>query len=485
MRQHMLSELAAHIEAPVLGDAQITSITHDTHAITPGALWIAVPGLTQHGIDYLDDALAAGVSAVASDAHGVALANSAGLPTITLDDVRLGMATLASAFYDHPDRGLVLCGITGTNGKTTVAYMVRHILRSSGKSVGMIGTLGTWIDDQNIPGFRTTPESTDLFRTLADMRDAGVTHVVMEVSSHGLALKRVAAMTFDVGVFTNLTQDHLDFHGSMEHYFAAKSLLFNMTRAAVINIDDQSGIRLAAQLPEQILATVGASGQWVASKVHSSLETFTSFVLDGPDGEHHEVQIPVLGSFNVDNAVTSIAVCSLLEVDVATAIRSLESFSTVPGRFEAVPHSGGGRAYVDYAHTPDAVGKVLEAIRSAQPRTVITVIGCGGDRDPSKRFEMGKVASEFSDVVIVTDDNPRSENPDTIRAEVMRGALSGNALVHDIGDRRHAIHAALAMSKDGDVIAVLGKGHEQGQEIAGIIHPFDDREVIIQESQHA
>ena len=485
MQQHTLVEIGAAIGAPVSGDVSLAALTHDTRFITPGTLWVAVPGLAHHGIEFIDAAVAAGVTAIASDGKGIARAHELGIPTIELADVRRDMGRLAAFFYGHPDRNLSICGITGTNGKTTTAFMVRHILRSVGKSVGMIGTLGAWIDSEHVPGVRTTPESTDLFALLADMSSQGVTHVAMEVSSHGLSLHRVEGMTFDVGVFTNLTQDHLDFHGSMEEYFAAKASLFSHTRSAVVNVDDSWGMKLASTIVDQQLITIGSVGQWVARDVESSLETLTSFTLHAPEGEVHRVTLNMLGDFNVTNAVTALAVCSQFGIDIESSVHTMSTFSGVPGRFEDVSHQGPGRAFVDYAHTPDAVDKVLQGIRGAHPETLITVIGCGGDRDSSKRYDMGRVASELSDVVIVTDDNPRSEDPHLIRAEVLRGAHDGSARVIEIGDRREAIRTALGMADTRDVVAVLGKGHEQGQEISDVVHAFDDREVIKQESAHA
>ncbi len=482
----LLDVLAATLNAPVSGEVWVSGITHDSRAIQHGDLYVAVPGFKQHGIDFLEDAVAAGAVAVASDAHGVQVAQAYGLPTIELTDVRDGMATLAAQIYGHPERELVMIGITGTNGKTTTASMVRHILRSQGKITGMIGTLGAWCGDEHLPGMRTTPESTDLFALLGYFLDNNITHVVMEVSSHGLVLDRVAGITFDAAAFTNLSQDHLDFHETLDNYFAAKAKLFDHTQSAVINSDDEYGRKLIAQIGQRIpIATFGSAGKWSAREVSSHVSGQTTFVVSGVEIDEVQVSLPMFGHFNVANALCAMALVHSVGIDPKHAADALSTFAGVPGRSEIVSPSGSGTAVVDYAHTPDAVEKILQELRAVNPSRLITVIGCGGDRDPSKRFSMGHIASSLSDVVIVTDDNPRSESPEEIRAEVERGARSADADVMNIGDRRLAIRQALQLAHIGDIVAVLGKGHESGQEVAGEIQPFDDREVIRKESAHA
>ena len=482
----LLDVLAATLNAPVVGEVWVSGITHDSRQIQHGDLYVAVPGFTQHGIDFLEDAVAAGAVAVASDAHGVQVAQAYGLPTIELADVRHGMAALAAQIYCHPERELVMLGVTGTNGKTTTASMIRHILREQGISVGMIGTLGAWCGDEHLPGMRTTPESTDLFALLGYFRSRKITHVVMEVSSHGLVLNRVAGITFDVAAFTNLSQDHLDFHENMESYFAAKSMLFDHAQVAVVNTEDEYGRKLVSAIGTRIpVVTFGKGGTWSYDDVTSDVSGVTTFVVQHGGAESLQISLPMFGHFNVANALCSMAVVDAVGIAPEKSATALQTFTGVSGRSEIVSPSAAGTAVVDYAHTPDAVEKILHELRAVNPSRLITVIGCGGDRDSSKRYLMGHIASQLSDVVIVTDDNPRSENPDDIRAEVERGAREANADVINVGDRRQAIRQALHLAQSGDIVAVLGKGHESGQEIAGVVHPFDDREVIRQESAHA
>ena len=473
-----LVDLADLVSGDCHGDATVTGITHDSRRVSPGDLYVAVPGFTQHGADFVVAAQAAGAVALATDVAGAQQAAAAGvtLPTLVIDDVRRAMPVLAARIFGNPERDLVICGVTGTNGKTTVTHMLSGILSTHGHRVAVIGTLS---------GARTTPESTDLFAELRRLRDSGVTHVVMEVSSHGLALHRVDGITFAVAGFTNLSQDHLDFHGSMPAYFAAKRRLFDACDAAVVNVDDEWGRQLADELAAlgRPLVTVGTTGHYSVRNISQSLAEGLDFTLVAP-----QVSVPVhlatVGDFNAVNAAVAVAMATQLGVAVQQAAAALSTFQPVPGRLEPIPLQRGA-AVVDYAHTPDAVERVLSVLSGAGARRIITVIGCGGDRDPSKREPMGRVAARRSDVVIVTDDNPRSENPAAIRAAVMSGAREGNAQLHEIADRREAIRYALSVAGDRDVVAVLGKGHETGQEVAGVVRPFDDRAVVRQEGAGA
>lgn len=480
-----LTTVAHELSLTVSGEIMVSGITHDSREVLHGDIYVAIPGMKNHGIEFLNDAVASGAVAVASDAHGVAIAQNYGLPTIELPRPRHDMALLAQTIFHHPDRHLTLIGVTGTNGKTTVASMVRHILRSSGHHVGMIGTLGAFAGDEHLAGLRTTPESTDLYATLGYMHEQGITHVVMEVSSHGLELDRVAGLTFDSAVFTNLSQDHLDFHHSMENYFAAKVKLFNLTKAAVINTQDQYGHTLESLVPGNVqVLTCGAQGSVQAQNLAMTADGQAVFeVTIGTETSH--IDLPMVGAFNVMNALCACASVMQVGVSLEQAAQALSAFPGVPGRCERVVPSGDALAIVDYAHTPDAVEKILQELRHTTTGRLICVLGCGGDRDPIKRFDMGKIAAELADEVIVTDDNPRSEDPQSIRAEVIRGTQGGSASVHEVGDRRQAIELAISLGSRGDVIAVLGKGHETGQEINGEVFPFDDREVIRQVSARA
>jgi UDP-N-acetylmuramoyl-L-alanyl-D-glutamate--2,6-diaminopimelate ligase len=341
------------------------------------------------------------------------------------------------------------------------------------------------LGEENLPGARTTPESTDLYATLAVMAERGITHVFMEVSSHALALNRVSGIKFDVAIFTNLTQDHLDFHGSMENYFAAKALLFTpeFSKQAIICIDDDWGIKLADQVKIPAL-TIGANGVWKTTKANSSPDGITTQQINIANSDSISLAVNMLGSYNAINAACALAASKILGLSVSASLESLKSIRSIPGRLERVSIDSPGTAIVDYAHTPDAVATVLTVIKDANPKRIITVIGCGGDRDSLKRPLMGKVAAQLSDIVIVTDDNPRSEDPATIRKSVLDGAKDGPAQVFDIGDRREAISQALKLSQHGDVVAVLGKGHETSQEISGRVFTFDDRLVVSEESKN-
>jgi UDP-N-acetylmuramoyl-L-alanyl-D-glutamate--2,6-diaminopimelate ligase len=391
------------------------------------------------------------------------------------------MAQLAARTYGNPESNLVITGVTGTNGKTSVTHILQSLFSNFGYRVGVIGTVGSYIAGEYIPGVRTTPESTDLYALLAKMVESNVTHVFMEVSSHALEMERVAGLKFAQTVFTNLSQDHLDFHGTMENYFAAKAKLFTkeVSKHAVINSDDSWGKKLISliQIPT---STVGMESDWSISDLRLSV-TKTEFNLT-----HGQTAmpctLPMIGQFNAINAAMAVAVAVELGLDEQLVTRDLINVHPVPGRSQIVTHNSAGTVIVDYAHTPEAVEKVLETLREVCDGQLITVLGCGGDRDSVKRPLMGKIAAQISDVVIVTDDNPRSEDPAKIRSAILAGIESGETQVLEVGDRRNAIQTALSKASHSDVIAVLGKGHEQGQEIAGVIYPFDDVQVIQQES---
>ncbi|MBU6347521.1 MAG: UDP-N-acetylmuramoyl-L-alanyl-D-glutamate--2,6-diaminopimelate ligase, partial [Actinomycetales bacterium] len=364
-----------------------------------------------------------------------------------------------------------------------VTQMLRHLLSSVGNRVGVIGTLGTFIGDDQIPSARTTPESPDLFKLLAQMVAASVDTVCMEVSSHALELERVAGITFDIAIFTNLTQDHLDFHETMENYFLAKQKLFTNKRAkaAVICTDDQWGNRLLSITDAAQVVSVGPGSDWKVENVETNLSGITSFNLVGPD-VNCIVEIPMYGIFNAMNAALCLAACAILGYDPSNLASRFNSLPQVAGRMQVVTNSQQITALVDYAHTPDAVEKVLANIRTASPKKLVAVLGCGGNRDALKRPIMGAVAAQIADVVVVTDDNPRYEAPDQIRAEILSGITDSTAEIIEIGDRRIAIRTALKLAEPGTVVAVLGKGHEIGQEVSGVVYEFDDAQVIREES---
>jgi UDP-N-acetylmuramoyl-L-alanyl-D-glutamate--2,6-diaminopimelate ligase len=480
-----LSQLATLVSGSLTGEATVFGVTHDSRSVQLGDLYVALLGANNHGIDFIDEAISNGAVAVASDTHGASVAIQKRLPVIELSNAREDMAKLAAEVYDHPEKKLTLTAVTGTNGKTTTTHVLRSMFLDAEKQVGVIGTLGTYLGEEHLPGARTTPESTDLYATLALMAESGITHVFMEVSSHALALNRVSGIKFDVAIFTNLTQDHLDFHGSMDNYFAAKALLFTSeySKQAIICTDDDWGIKLAAQIKIPVV-TIGVSGDWKAARANSNSDGMTTQQVDFKDSDSISISVNMLGSYNATNAACALAASQLLGLPMAAGLESLKKVRSIPGRLEKVSIDSPGTAIVDYAHTPDAVATVLTVIKDANPKRVITVIGCGGDRDALKRPLMGKVAAQLSDIVIVTDDNPRSEDPAAIRKAIVDGTTHCPAQVIEVSDRRVAISKALELAEPGDVIAILGKGHETGQEMLGEMFPFDDRVVVREESKN-
>ncbi|HET7900101.1 MAG TPA: UDP-N-acetylmuramoyl-L-alanyl-D-glutamate--2,6-diaminopimelate ligase [Candidatus Nanopelagicales bacterium] len=471
----------------------VTGVTHDSRAVLPGDLYAALPGFRTHGAEFVAQAAAAGAVAVLTDPAGEERALAAGLPVLVADDPRSVLGAVASAVYGDPSHDLLVVGITGTNGKTTTSYLVDAGLRAAGLLTGVIGTVGTRVGDEVVPTVRTTPEATDVHALLAVMRERGVRAVTMEVSSHALRLGRVDGVRFDVAAFTNLSPDHLDFHADMDDYFDAKAQLFTAARSdrAVVCVDDEHGVAMAAAarsngLPTTTYATASSIATWTARDVRTIPGgSVLHAVADGADIEL-EVHLP--GAFNVANGLGALAILTALAIDPVVAARGIGSCPGVPGRMERVPDREprrGAFGYVDYAHTPDAVERALTAAREvARSRPghtarVIVVLGAGGDRDPHKRFAMGEAAVRGADRVIVTDDNPRGEDPAEIRREILRGAaVDPDALVTEIGDRRRAIHQAASEAGPGDVVLILGKGHEQGQEVAGTVTPFDDRVIL-------
>ncbi|WP_051425942.1 UDP-N-acetylmuramoyl-L-alanyl-D-glutamate--2,6-diaminopimelate ligase [Jiangella gansuensis] len=486
-------------------DVPVTGVTHDSRQVRPGDLYLALPGAVTHGARFAADAVRSGAVAVVTDPDGARLAGELPVPVLTADDPRAHMGAVAAAVYGHPDRDLMMLAVTGTNGKTTTSYLLESGLRAAGHTTGLIGTVETRVGDERVASIRTTPEATDVHALLAVMRERGVTACAMEVSSHAMVFGRVDGIVFDVAGFTNLTQDHLDFHTDLDDYFAAKARLFTpaRTRRAAVVLADEYGRRLAAGagVPTVTVLPAGADHPATAGaelRADWRVEHLGhTTVLAGPDGEKLELRVPLPGEFNVTNAALAVTMLVQAGVDAGDAARGVADCAGVPGRMERVvapaPDKPGApgttptdapNAVVDFAHTPDAIQNVLRALHPAG--RLIVVVGAGGDRDREKRPHMGQAAAAGADVVVVTDDNPRSEDPAAIRAAVVRGAqavpAAERAEVLEVAGRREAIRAALrAATGAGDTVVVLGKGHEQGQEIAGVVQPFDDREVLREE----
>jgi UDP-N-acetylmuramoyl-L-alanyl-D-glutamate--2,6-diaminopimelate ligase len=452
-----------------LAGARVTGCTHDSRAVLPGDLYAALPGAHAHGADFVAQAREAGAVAVLTDPAGSARVE--GLPVVVADNPRAVLGDVASWVHGHPSQALTVLGVTGTNGKTTTAFLLEAGLRAAGHTTGLLGTVLSRIGDEEVKSERTTPEATDLHAMFAAMRERGVTAVAMEVSSHALALGRVDGVRFDTAVFTNLTQDHLDFHADMEDYFQAKASLFTPRRArrGVVNAEDEHGQRLlaSAEIP---LTGYGDGAPFRAEDVvlGPDRSSFT-FVAHG---SATPASLNVPGAFNVSNAVGALACLVTAGVPLEAAARGIAELPGVPGRMERVDAGQPFTALVDYAHTPDAVETLLRTVRAVTPGRVIVVLGCGGDRDRGKRPLMGKAAVEGADVAVLTSDNPRSEDPLTILAEMAQP----DALVEP--DRRAAIALAVAQAGPGDAVVVAGKGHEPGQEVAGVVLPFDDRVVL-------
>ena len=456
---------SAGIAAPGDAGPEITGLAYDSRAAGPGTLFFAVPGFTSDGHDFAPRAIEQGAAALV-----VQRPLGLGVPEIVVPSVRTVMAPVAAAFHGDPTARLDVVGITGTNGKTTTAFLVRALLEAAGRQTGLLGTVTSVVGGVRREVQRTTPEAIDLQRDFAAMGQGGDVACAMEVSSHALELHRADAIHWAVALFTNLTQDHLDFHPTMEDYFAAKRRLFEAgPRAAVINLDDPYGRRLATDFPDaRTFSLDGQDADLVALDVRTGLQGST-FRVDGL-----EVRSPLPGRFNVANVLGAIAAARALGVDDATIAAALPRAGRVPGRFEPVEEGQPFAVLVDYAHTPDSLENVLRAARDLTERRVVTVFGCGGDRDRGKRPVMGDIARRLSDHTVVTSDNPRSEDPGAIIGEIVAGAGTGPDL-EAIEDRRAAIARAVELAEPGDVVVVAGKGHEQGQELAGGRKvPFDD-----------
>jgi UDP-N-acetylmuramoyl-L-alanyl-D-glutamate--2,6-diaminopimelate ligase len=469
-------------EGALLASVRVTGVTHDSGQVRPGDLYAALPGEHTHGARYAGQAAERGAVALLTDPDGVELAAGSGLPALVHDRPRAILGEVAARVYGHPGADLLVVGVTGTNGKTTITYLLEAALRAAGHRTGVIGTVGTRIGDEAVATVRTTPEATDVHALLAVMRDRGVTAVAMEVSSHALVLGRVDGLVFDLAVFTNLTQDHLDFHGDLMSYFAAKASLFSAdrARAALVCVDDEWGRRLrrTTTVPTETYGVESDDADWTVTSARA-VAGGSEVHVAGPGGVAHRLEIHLPGRFNVANGLASFAAAVRCGAEPVQAAAGIAGCAGVPGRMERVPDPCGDRgllALVDYAHTPDAVGRAVAAAREGARGRVVVVVGAGGDRDPQKRGDMGRVAAELADHVIVTDDNPRSEDPAVIRAALLAGAsAAGHASVVEVADRREAIGSAVAGAGAGGVVLVLGKGHEQGQEVAGRVHPFDDR----------
>jgi UDP-N-acetylmuramoyl-L-alanyl-D-glutamate--2,6-diaminopimelate ligase len=454
----------------------VTGVTHASTEVRPGDLYAALPGSRRHGAEFVREAAAAGAVAVLTDPAGLNLIGPGDVALIVVDDPRAQLGPVSAAVYGLPSERLSVLGVTGTAGKTSVVYLLESGLRAAGVPAGLIGTVETRLGDVVVPSARTTPEATDLHALFAVAVERGVRALAMEVSSHALKLGRVGGVRFAVGGFTNFGVDHLDFHPGVEDYFASKAKLFDGRSAVeVLNLDDPAQAALARPTTVTYSADGAAGATWRAVDVTPDGygQRFTAL---GPGGVTVAARVGLPGRHNVANTLLALAMLVAAGIDAQTAADGIATCPGVPGRMERVGQVGPVLGVVDYAHKPDSIEAVLAALRDvAAGSRLICVLGAGGDRDRGKRPLMGAAAAGGSDVLIVTDDNPRTEDPARIRAEVLAGAGGGGADVREVAGRRAAIAAAVALAAPGDIVAVLGKGHESGQEIDGVVHPFDDR----------
>jgi UDP-N-acetylmuramoyl-L-alanyl-D-glutamate--2,6-diaminopimelate ligase len=470
------------------GNWRVSGVTHDSRAVQPGDLYAALPGASVHGAEFCAAATSAGAVAILTDPAGRDRAAACGVPVFVVADPRARLGEVACWVYGDPSRKLRLIGVTGTSGKTTTAYLAEAGFRMAGHVTGLIGGVETRIGSVARASELTTPEATDLQALFAAMAEHGVTAAAMEVSSHALALGRVAGTHYDVALFTNLSQDHLDFHADLDDYFAAKAKLFTpaYAEAGVVNIDDAYGRRLAATAPIPV-TTFSADGDvgadWHAGNVRVGADGSTFRVI-GPGGIEADASLALVGPFNVANALGAIVALVEAGTGLDDAVAGVGSCPGVPGRLERIEAGGAApdlTVFVDYSHKPGAVEAVLRALRPLTQGTLTIVLGCGGDRDAAKRPLMGAAAAALADVAIFTSDNPRSEDPLAILAAMLEGALQvprwRRAQVVVEPDRAAAIGRAISAAAKGDVVLVAGKGHERGQYVAGSVLPFDDREV--------
>ena len=489
----MLNELNQLLGQPLLSPSiEITGVTHDSRTVRPGDIYVAVRGAMHDGHAFIQDAITIGAAALVVDRDQASLMIDGGYPGWVVPNTRDVMGFIADIVYQHPTQKLHLVGVTGTNGKTSTTYIIAHMAKDLYSSAGIVGTLGAFANGLSIPGKRTTPEAPDLQQIFSQMSDHSVRAVAMEVASHALVHGRVNGCLFDAAVFTNLTQDHLDFHGDMESYFEAKSVLFTQHLRqsqlsgkqpfAIINIGSEWGQRLCSSLQGMPTFTYANSAELGADFTASNVSlrvSSTEFDVNYDGGSHH-VHLPLGGAFQVENSLAALAWYVGAGGSFADGVALLRTCPQIPGRFELVTGKQPFTVVVDYAHTPDGLENVLRTARDLCEGNLIAVFGCGGDRDRAKRPVMGEIAGRYSDTVFVTSDNPRSENPESIIDEVVTG-IPDTVSFRRITDRRDAIAAAIKAAKADDVVVIAGKGHETYQIIGDSVLPFDDRCVAVEE----
>ncbi len=457
-------------------ECDLTGLAYDSRRVTPGMLFVALPGLKQDGHEFVAAAVERGAVAVVCERD---VPVPARLAKISVTDARAAMALMAARFYGQPSDHLRIVGVTGTNGKTTVSFLVKHLL---GTRTGLLGTVRYEVGDRQIPAQRTTPEALELQQLLSQMIRAGCTGCALEVSSHALEQHRVLGIAFDVGVFTNLTQDHLDYHGTMEEYFAAKQKLFGMLQSdrksgrAVVNVDDPYGARLAKTFPGDRLLTYGLGADAALRATDLKLAHGETQLTVEHEGLRLPCRLPFIGRHNVYNALAALGAGLSLQMNIKQLVATLETAPPVPGRLEPLRLGQPFEVFVDYAHTDDALGQVLTTLREITAGRLLLTFGCGGSRDAGKRSKMGAVAAQLADLTIITTDNPRSESPASIAAQVEQGYLGQrpDGCIIEL-DRTRAIDELIRAARPGDTVLIAGKGHETYQEFQNTVVPFDDR----------
>ena len=471
-----LRELLENIEildTNVSLDTEIGSVYYDSRKVTEGSLFVAVTGFASDGNRFIPMALSKGAAVVVT-----ARKPEGDVPCVLVENDRLALALIGTNLYGNPARSMTLIGVTGTNGKTSTTLLLKQVLEKTlGAKVGLIGTMSNLIGDEELPTERTTPESLELQELFAKMRDAGCTHVVMEVSSHALTLHRVGGVHFDVAAFTNLTEDHLDFHKTMDAYCDAKAELFARCDKAVINVDDNYAPRMLEKAECDVLRTSAYDADLYAKDavLHAEGVSFTAVC----GGETVAVELPIPGKFTVYNALSVLGIARQLGISLAECAEALKNVQGVKGRMEVVPTPGKNYSVlIDYSHTPDALENVISSVQDFCQGRVITVFGCGGDRDPIKRPIMGEIGVKLSDIAVITSDNPRTEVPEKIIEDIVAGVKDEYGMYKVVCDRRAAIRYAMDIAEKDDIIILAGKGHETYQEINGVKYHLDEREEV-------
>lgn len=475
-----LGQLIKNINCKIVqgcADTEVNAVQYDSRKVGRGDLFVCITGFQTDGHKYAKSAVEKGASVIVAEHMAEGMENSGAAIVIT-ENTRKALALISAAYYDNPSEKINVIGVTGTNGKTTTTYLMKTILDSLGYKTGVIGTIGNMIGNRALHADRTTPESLELQELFSEMSCEGVSFAVMEVSSHSLALDRVTGVKYSTAIFTNLTQDHLDYHKTMENYMKAKGILFSMADKAVINIDDRAGAYMKSVAKGFVMTTgIESENADLRAENISITAEGVSYTLDY-EGRQYPVKLNIPGRFSIYNSLGAIGACLLNGIKMEDIIKGLSLNEGVPGRFQSVPNNLGITAIVDYAHTPDGLENILETAHEFAKGRIITVFGCGGDRDRTKRPIMAEIAGKLSDFAIITSDNPRTENPASILDDVEVGMVPTKCPYHKIVDRRDAINEAIRMAKKDDVVIIAGKGHEDYQIFADKTIHFDDVEEV-------